>query len=123
MKTDRKILTEARNIIANGGWTQGNYARNKEGEAVFVFDPTACKFCLMGSLQKVLGERVALRADCSEHGFPVSVASPELLRLEELLADALRRLHPDNVCALGYFNDTRTLEEVLAVYDEAIRVA
>ena len=45
-------LKAARNLLEKG-WTQGTYARDKNGASVDYRDPEACSFCISGVLKKV----------------------------------------------------------------------
>ena len=99
MNKYQELLTKAKALLVEQGWTQGTYARDELGAKVRYHSPRAVSFCGKGAIYKV------------EAGGP------------------LRAFHFLNLVCLGQsfvlFNDTpgRTKEEVLAKYDQAIELA
>jgi hypothetical protein len=57
-KSDKEILVEARNLIADPSkWIRGNLALDAEGKRLSDgFDPNACKWCALGAVDKVVGD-------------------------------------------------------------------
>lgn len=56
-KSLKVCLTEARALLARkGGWGKGANARDAKGAMVPVNDPTAVKFCMIGSVYRVCPE-------------------------------------------------------------------
>ena len=47
----KDVLVRARKLIAKG-WIQGTYARDKDDLQVLPNDPEACKFCVLGALNR-----------------------------------------------------------------------
>ena len=50
-----EIYSEAANLI-DLGWTQGSYARDKDGNRVLYSNPGAVEWCISGALLKVIKE-------------------------------------------------------------------
>lgn len=100
-------LKSARILLENG-WTAGKAARNRRGESVGVFDPTACSFCVLGAVWRV-GGFVDPLGGC----------------MEDLVRRVIRARVPLGDHAPGKYNDAegRTKEEILSVIDEAIELA
>ena len=93
MQTTKEILVAARAIIANEeNWTQGTYAKDKDGSSIGVDCSNAVCFCSIGALRKITM-------------FPVAAM--------EVLSNHME----DSIIA---FNDEHTHKEVLAAWDEAI---
>ena len=94
--TPLETLKAARQLISDPAkWTQGWFARNALGELVDVDSSSAVCFCSIGALCRV-----------------ESAAYSEAKRtLERNISDGL---------SLGWFNDTHTHAEVLALFDAAI---
>ena len=96
--TNKEVLQEARKFVEKG-WTQGVFARDKEGNTVESKDPRACKWNAMGAL---------------------IAANPQgLYRWLELCSI----FHSLTDKSLSFaFNDEpeTTKEDVLALYDKAI---
>lgn len=36
-------------------WTQGSFAKNKNGDSIFAIDPDACQWCAYGALRATYG--------------------------------------------------------------------
>lgn len=95
--TPTEILKEARRLIAEKGWTQGVYARHANGNLIDPMEGNAACFCSLGAIWKVGG--------ILEHAFAV-------IALEGVIGISLAEWNDD---------PSRTKEEVLAAFDEAIR--
>lgn len=98
--TTLTILRRAREILTPpGAWTQGEAARDSEGELVAAADPAAVCWCSIGALIKATPDDEMLRARASA---------------------VLKRHVPAGL--LVTYNDYtyRTQAEVLAVFDKAI---
>lgn len=105
MKTS-EILIKAKAIISNPDkWTQGAFARNYDGEEVSPISSQAVCFCSIGALKASVGK------DQSE------VTMFYLVNARDYLMKAT----PDGYIAV--FNDEHTHEEVMAVWDKAIKLA
>ena len=93
MQTTKEILVAARAIIANEeNWTQGAYAKDKDGSSIGVNCSNAVCFCSIGAIRKITM-------------FPFDAMK------------VLRNHMEDSIIA---FNDGHTHKEVLAAWDEAI---
>ena len=93
MQTVKEILSAARAIIANEeNWTQGRYAKDKDGSSIGVNCSSAVCFCSIGAIYKI-------------------TMSPSHAM------EVLRKHMGDSIMA---FNDGHTHKEVLAAWDEAI---
>ena len=93
MQTVKEILVAARAIIANEeNWTQGAYAKDKDGSSIGVNYSNAVCFCSIGAIRKITM-------------FPFDAMK------------VLRNHMEDSIIA---FNDGHTHKEVLAAWDEAI---
>ncbi len=104
-RTLRSALRQIRQLI-EAGWTQEAYARDCYGHRVDVDSPSACRFCLLGALNRV--EDLDRRHSCS---------------------DALHKQLPPTVrVGLAAFNDSlprgpKGKAQVLALIDRAIEAA
>jgi hypothetical protein len=93
--TPSEILTAARELISvPERWTQGDYAKDKDGRSCLEDDEGAVCYCSVGAISKVRFSSVAL----------------------EFLAREAGGYIPD-------FNDTHTHAEVIAAFDRAIAAA
>jgi len=107
--TNVEILQRAKALIEDeANWIQEEYALDAEKCCVSPDDPEACFFCAAGAVYKAYG---SFAGD-----------DPEAM---EYLARAARKMAPPDV---AYFvivdlNDTRTHADVMAMFDEAIRLA
>lgn len=106
MKTNKDVLTYARNLIADPvRWTQGTYARNAEGEPVGVFADAAVCWCAVGAIDRA--------AEVLIPDFDVNPRLP----LQSVLYKRYGEIGITN------FNDRHTHAEVLAAFDAAIEAA
>ena len=95
-----EILTAGREVIADPkNWTKGWFARAKDGTQVFPDDPKATCFCSVGALSKV-ADGISARGRAIS--FLNQVAAPN---------------------GIVHFNDGKTHDEVLAMWDKAIALA
>lgn len=102
--TVKEVLIAARAKIAPiENWTQGSFAKNKNGSPVLETSESACSFCSAGAVYLACREL--------EGGYPAFMI-PSLNALDEL-SRAMGQ-------SVGHFNDTHTHAEVLAKFDEAI---
>ena len=93
MQTVKEILIAARAIIADEeNWTQGAYAKDKDGMSSGVICSNAVCFCSIGAIRKIT--------------------------ISPFDAMAVLRNHMGDSIIL--FNDGHTHKEVLAAWDEAI---
>ena len=93
----KELLICARELIAApGGFTQGAFARDVEGNIVQALDPAAVCFCSYGALEKGQPNRTARQ--------------PAINALAAVV---------DNH-TIAFFNDTHTQAEVVAAFDKAI---
>jgi hypothetical protein len=88
LKAAKALITDEKN------WAQGCIARSASGEEVGALNPTACRFCAVGAIQKVATD---------ESRIPV--------------IDILRSLAKGSV---SFFNDSHSHAEVLSLFDLAI---
>lgn len=75
-------------------WTTGEMARDKDDNPVDVEDPAACKFCLMGAITKLYGQKSFF-------------GNKEYWKLQSFVGSVAR------------FNDKSTHEEVVALAKKA----
>ena len=95
MKTVKQILIEARELISDPArWTQGEMARDKNGDACIISHGIA--FCSIGAINHV-GILQPLKKDAAY----------------EVLRSVVRTY-------VSEWNDTHAHEEVLAAFDRAI---
>lgn len=101
MTTTLEILQKARATIAlPENWTQGAYARNKQGAACSALNKTARCWCASGALHKAWQGNYSV-----------------------LYVDALNILGRVAGMSIIDYNDRHTHEELLAVFDKAIEIA
>jgi hypothetical protein len=102
--TPLEVLRGARELISDPErWTQGEYARNAEHEAVNFLSPEACRWCLVGALAKASGR------DPDDH-------EPAMACVAHLLRPWSRNV----LVAITSFNDESEHAKALALLDEAI---
>ena len=107
-----ELLKAAKAVIADKAkWVQGDFAVDKYGDHVMGHDPTACKFCSVGAIQKVMG-RINTKKE------------PEKLQLAKFA-----RLYLDKAIPVSFddgiavFNDSFNHREVMLLWDKAITLA
>ena len=107
-KTPHQLLVDARRVIAEKGWCQGTIARDSKGECVYEDSAKAVSFCMVGAIQVAGGK-----------GF--DTFSRPGIRARGRLTQAITARY--GAMRIERFNDTegRTKEEVLAVFDAAIK--
>jgi hypothetical protein len=100
--TTKEVLIAARWILANVGWCQGAWFRNKRGTPTIPSNQVGSA-CILGALQLVEADPFA------------RIGAKELLL----------KFVPNEACTLSGFNDTvgRTKKEVLTLFDRAIKKA
>ena len=97
---ERRIIENARALIATPGtWTQGEFARDANGERVSWRSPQAEQFCVWGALNRAAYDMTGDR------------------RRSVSLADHAARALRQGVTSLSGTNDQGTHAEVLAVFD------
>ncbi len=108
MRAVERLLVEARRLIAQG-WTQGTYARDRDGLGINYEQEFAVSFCTFGAIYRAR-EDAKVRAD----GMILEVVIKQLV-------DCL----PGRSRDLVAFNDypDRTQDEVLELFDCAIKQA
>lgn len=101
--TTRQVLVGARALVAEG-WTQDAYAQDAEGRDVDPLAHSACKFCCLGAIARVMGIEDVGNGQLADD-VPATVS----------LEKAAGRNIPS-------FNDAQgqTKEKVLAAFDQAI---
>lgn len=101
--TTKQVLIQARALVA-AGWTQDVYATDEHGTDVDPMSPSACRFCSLGAIARVMGI--------------VDVGSGQLA--DDVPATvSLEKAAGRNIPS---FNDApgQTKEKVLAAFDQAI---
>lgn len=111
MTTALDLLQEAKTVLAESGWMQGDYAQDKFGNSVPFNAVEACHFCALGALYRVASEHEVYLP----YG-PLSIAEDALdLGFRQALGlNAPRRAASANDAPLT------TREDVLKAYDYAI---
>ena len=101
-----ETLKEGRKRV-KAGWTQGTCARNAKGTPVLSYDFRAVEWCMSGA---VMGRNMA--AALHWLGYVIQ------LEMDPIKVGALQRRYP-----IADWNDAedRTKEEVVAIFDEAIK--
>jgi hypothetical protein len=108
--TSLETLKAARQLITDPAkWTKIRLAKNSEGLAVNVHDPSAVCFCSMGALLVVSGMYLS----------DVVIAKASNALDNNLPKDFVETFNHE-VCSFTDFNDTHTHAEVLALFDAAI---
>jgi hypothetical protein len=97
---ERQIIEKARALIATPDtWTQGEFARDADGERVSWRSPDAVRFCVWGALNRAAYDMTGDR------------------RRSITLADHAARALRKGVTSLSGTNDQGTHADVLAVFD------
>lgn len=97
-----EILEFSRDLV-KAGWTRGVWAENNTDESVDPTDPSACSFCLLGSVKRA---KHVLKATSVE---------------ERSAVKALEYVLSTNYPTLIYFNDLQCTEgPVIDLVDRAI---
>jgi hypothetical protein len=102
MKTANEVLTLARSLLVDVGWTQGSFGRTATGMAVCYSHPRAIAYCALGALYA---------ADEKTKCLPN-------VRLQA--ETALRNQCPHTKLVIYNDNAARTKEDIIALYDKAI---
>lgn len=93
-------LTAARDLIATAEtWTQGCYARGRQGQACNVFARSATCFCAIGALCKITARLVEQTGE----------AQPEMAALHDAIG-----------MSVSSYNDMHSHAHVLSMFDRAI---
>ena len=101
---ERQIIEQARGLIARPEqWTQGEFARDRDGKPVSWRSPDAAQFCVWGALNRAAYEMTGDRR--------------QAITLGDHAARALR----DNGKSLSGGNDQGTHADMLAVFDKYLR--
>ena len=102
-----KVLREARRLIAEVGWTKGEYARDVAGESVWPTNTGAVCFCSVGAIKRA---RIKV-GGARDNGFVEAI-------------DVLLAAVGDGSGNVVRWNDSRSdVSEVLAAFDKAIEIA
>jgi hypothetical protein len=106
MATELDILQEARRLIDEKGWTQGQAARTRSGKPVEITLDDASCFCTVGALSRA----------CMNLGVPHSGHS------WSRTFTAFRQALPGSPDYIAAWNDapSRTKDDVLKAFDKAI---
>lgn len=103
-------LIAARNLISDkNNWCTFNRAQNEHGEFVEPTDYSACQFCAVGAVQKVMGY------DCNSLDYQDVYQLPEV----EFLSSVSKVFYGRPIYIT---NDSLGHKEVLKVFDHAIQV-
>ncbi len=117
MTQSHELLKKAKALLEKS-WIKGAAARQQNGREVSSASPKACSFCMLGAIDGA-GEKL--------HAWTYERAA-----CRTALEVAFKTLHPEfvpnsnsNFTSLAQFNDApeTTKEQVLEVYDVAIRLA
>ena len=108
--TTKEILTAARGFIKEG-WTKDNYACDEDGLRQWPTSPQACRWCAVGSLYATLG----IHKD--DRNKPNKSFDGTLNYLNNIVR------YFGDYTVISDFNDNpeTTKEDILAVFDEAIK--
>lgn len=99
-----EVLIAARKVIEKPeNWTQGVLAKNRYGNAVYVYSEEAACFCSMGALYRAVDEDDCLKTNI----------------IDDVAAILSSIVQDDTVAG---FNDKSTHAEVLALFDKAIEM-
>lgn len=102
-----ETLRAAKAVIENPeNWTQQMYGRRAKhsGHHLMGYDPEATCWCSVGALQKVVGNEAVYHLECK-------------------LSDAARLIANTKVENAVHFNDHRSHDEVMRMFDLAIERA
>lgn len=107
-----QFLVEAKKLIDSPEkWTQDSFAKDQTGAEVSYASSQATCFCSLGALR-----RVELNEFCDDSG--------ELReRSKRFLNRAIEETTSYSLYGIAPFNDEASHEEVMAVWDEAIKLA
>jgi len=95
-----EVLKSARELLSDSKrWTRGWYARDKYGHRKMWNSDNAVRYCSMGAVHKVAGNR-----------------HPNAIMY---LNRIINPLHPDDIIVVGY-NDNHTHKDILEMFDKAI---
>ncbi len=110
MKTPKDVLLGVKELLSDPNkWTQGAAAVDNEGGSVYPTDRSACQFCLIGGVSRVLGQG------------PFSEKSTLHAEVCEVLRSACREIAGN--AYLTRYNDSHTHAEVMGLLDKAIELA
>ena len=99
------VLKAARARLCDADhWAKGRYCTDKDGHAVSAYDPTVCKWCLLGSTMGL--------------GDPNAEGEARLV-----LNEAVRITHPKSVSVAAYNDYYATFDDIVKVFDLAEKIA
>ena len=108
--TPKEVLIKAKALIADRrNWIQGMEARAASGQPLPPEHPSACRFCSIGAVERVLAPLPA-----AEH---YRVKEQTLNEIESHITTSAV------IGKLWRFNDSHTHEGVMALFDKAIKEA
>lgn len=109
MSNAARLLRAARAIIEDPEhWTKRYYARDAQDRSARVEDDDACKFCSLGAVHK---------AFLNDQTFKLT----DTYYAKDFLGKVTRHLTPN--LGIGGYNDTHNHEQVLEMFDQAIKLA
>ena len=109
VKTAKGLLQAVKHVLrTEERWTQGAFARDALGLDCSTFDTNACKWCLVGAIELVVGSE--------EYGAEVVSSA------QDRLYDAIKSLRISGLVygTLDDFNDTWDYDHVIEALDRAI---
>jgi hypothetical protein len=107
LNTPQTVLINAKALIADPkNWTQGVFARNADGYSTGVHEEDAICFCTLGA--------IAVAGDNQKWAQQIAINTLSKIITVNASNDAV---------SVGAFNDTHTHEEVMELFDKAIKEA
>lgn len=100
-----EILTNAKQILIDKGWTQNVLARNQHGIMVWHTESEAVCFCSVGAIDRATFDLIG-----------ESQATNDVVR-------TLRCALPEGQTSIAAYNDSHTFEEVIEMFNNAIGLA
>lgn len=107
LNTPQTVLINAKALIADPkNWTQGVFARNADGYSTGVHEEDATCFCTLGA--------IAVAGNNQKWAQKIAINT-----LSKIIDD----IDGNAALSIGGFNDTHTHEQVMELFDKAIKEA
>lgn len=108
-------MTKLRELLSDESkWTQTALARNKNNQIVAIASPEACKFCLIGGLDKL---DISVDEWIAKHR-KITAYISELPNAERFAVSEVTTYHPNAEYSVSKFNDCNSWETIDAMLNK-----
>lgn len=108
-------MTKLRELLSDASkWTQNTFARNKYNQIIALASPEACKFCLVGGLDKL---DISQDEWIAKHD-KITAYISELPDAERFIGCSVINNRPNKEYSVSRFNDISTWEDIDAMLNK-----